>query len=321
MKFKDLTQFDKDMFISAYENNQSREEIQKKIAKKFNIHTRTVRKWAKKLGVGLMKNNIVNPSKILVYDIETSRVKAKIWWSGKQYVAGNQLVEQPKIITVAWKWLGDSEVHYLTWDSKQNDYDLMRRFLKVYNKADMVIGQNNDNFDNRWINARAMIHGLEVNTYVKSFDMMKECKRLFRLPSYSLASLCELLDVTLKQSHEGLVMWDKIQDGTKEEQKEYLQKMVDYNIGDIVSTEEAYMKLRPYMGHKVHFGVLHGNEKYTCPDCGGSNVKFYKRTITPAGTVQIIMQCNDDKVKYKITNKQYMNFLDFKMKTNERKNM
>jgi hypothetical protein len=40
----------------------------------------------------------------------------------------------------------------------------------------MVIGQNNDRFDNRWVNARAMKYDLEVNTFVRSFDIMKELK-------------------------------------------------------------------------------------------------------------------------------------------------
>jgi hypothetical protein len=92
--------------------------------------------------------------------------------------------------------------------------------------------------------------------------------------------------------------------------------MVDYNVGDIVTTEELYLRLRKYFGHKVHFGVLHGEEKWSCPNCGGTNVEFYKRTVTPAGTVQIIMKCKDDDVQYKITNKQYMSFLDFKIKNN-----
>ena len=63
---------------------------------------------------------------------------------------------------------------------------MLKSFLKAYNTADMVIGQNNDKFDNRWVNARAMKHNLDVNTLVKSFDIMKQTKKLFRLPSYSM---------------------------------------------------------------------------------------------------------------------------------------
>ena len=104
-----------------------------------------------------------------------------------------------------------------------------------------------------------------------------------------------------------------IEDGTKEEQAEYLRKMIDYNVGDIITTEEIYLKNRKYYGHKTHFGVLNGEEKYTCPNCGSSQIELYKTSITPAGTIQRIMKCNCE-VKYKLNNKQYMNYLDFKIR-------
>lgn len=314
---RNLTQSDKDMIVRAYQKNKgTRKELQEKLSKKLNVSTRNIRAWAKKLGVGVMAKNIISPSKVMIYDIETSLVHALVFWTGKKYIRHDDLEEEPKIITVSWKWLGEEEIYYLAWDKDHCDKKLMKEFLKSYNKADMIIGYNNNNFDNRWINARAMKYDLEVNTFVKSYDIMKEEKRVFRVPSYSMDYMAKYSNVVHKQGHEGLVMWKMIQKGNKNEQKEYLQKMIDYNIGDIAATEELYVRLRKYFGHKIHFGVLNGEEKYTCPNCGTSNVSLYKRTATPAGTIQIIMRCNKDKVKYKVTNKQYMNFLDFKIKNN-----
>ena len=63
--------------------------------------------------------------------------------------------DEPKIITVSWKWLGDETIHYLKWDKNHSDEQLMKDFLVEYNKADMVIGYNNDRFDNRFINSIA----------------------------------------------------------------------------------------------------------------------------------------------------------------------
>lgn len=314
MNFRELKEEDFDLIRKVYKESESKDEAQETLSDKYDVSKRTIRKWAHQIGVGLMKQNISNPSNILIYDIETGRVPALVWWSGKQFVKADQLREEPKIITIAYKWLGEDEVYHLTWDKDQCDKKMLEEFLQVYNKADMVIGQNNDNFDNRWINARAMKYGLEINTFIRSFDIMKETKRLFRLPSYSMSYITKFLGVETKLDHEGIKMWDKVQFGTLEEQKEYLQKMVDYNRQDIVATEDMYLTLRQYMGHKVHFGVLHGEEKYTCPNCGSSNIELYKTTVTPAGTVQRIMRCKEDGVKYKITNKQYMNYLDFKMK-------
>jgi len=314
MNFNNLTEGDFDLIQKEYKEKPSKKLAQESLSSHYNVSERTIRGWAKKIGVGVMAKNEMNPSKILVYDIETGRIPAMVWWTGKQYISHHQLLEEPKIITIAYKWLGEDEVHDLTWDKHHSDEKMLEEFLQVYNKANMVIGQNNDRFDNRWVNARAMKYGLEVNTYVKSFDIMKETKRLFRLPSYSMSYITKFLGVETKLEHEGIKMWDKIQFGTPDEQAEYLQKMVDYNRQDIVATEDMYLTLRKYMGHKIHFGVLNGGEKYSCPNCGSLDVKLHDTTVTPAGTVQRIMKCNVDNVTYKVTNKTYMNFLDYQIK-------
>lgn len=246
---------------------------------------------------------------VLIYDIETSLLKADVWWSGKQYIHSSQISSEPRIITVAWKWLGSDKVKHLKWDENHCDEKLVKRFLKVYNKADIIIGQNNDKFDNRWINARAIKFNFDVNLYVKSLDIMKQAKRIMRIPGYSMAFMTEYLGVTNKQTHEGLIMWKKIQYGNESEQKEYLQKMIDYNVGDIISTEDMYLRLRKYMKFNFHLGTLNKHEKYTCPSCGGNDIELYKTVTTGAGTIQRIMRCKHDGIQFKLNNRNYINFI------------
>ena len=245
-----------------------------------------------------------NP-KIMVYDIETSRVTLKAWWTGKTYIRHQQIVTEPKIISISWKWLDSEEIYDLTWDKKHCDKKMVKTFLKEYNNADMVIGQNNDNFDNRWLNARALKHRLFVNVYVKSFDLMKQSKRVFRLLSYSMDYTTKYLGTTFKQSHEGIKMWDMIEDGTKSQQKEYLAKMVKYNKGDIVSTEEMFIEMLPYLGNVTHFGVMMGKSKSSCPRCGSERVRPFKEIFTAAGTEQHIMGCKECGTQYKISKTEY----------------
>lgn len=319
MTYKNLSLDDKHLIAKLYDptykygsskRTLTRDEIQDMLSDHFDVSKRTIREWANKMGLGLMPSNIVDPTKILIYDIETSRVEAKLFWTGKTYINYKQIRGEPKIISVSYRWLGEEEVHHLTWDTKtHSDEKLMEQFLEVYNEADMVVGYNNHNFDDRWINARAMKYGLFVNVFVKSFDIIKQSKRLFRLLSYSMDYLAAFMGVTLKQSHEGIIMWDKIEDGTPEEQAEYLEKMIEYNIGDIVTTEEIFLKLRKYMGHKINVSTYEGGEKYGCPHCGGLNVELFKVTSTPAGTLQYIMLCKDDDVQYKISQREYNRYL------------
>jgi len=252
--------------------------------------------------------------KILVYDLETSRINFKRFWTGKQYLSHRDIRgESTRIITVAWKWLGDDKVSHLTWDSNKSDKKLVKEFLKIYNTADQVIGINNDNFDNRLLAARAAKYDLEFNHLIKSFDVQKKAKRAFRLPSYSMAYMAEYFGVSNKLSHEGMVMWDKIEDGTKAEQKEYLKKMIDYNIGDIISTEDLYLRLRKYFTGVTNFATIKGKDRWACPECGSEDVEFYNTTVTSAGTVQRIMKCRTCDTLYKISNTQYIKFLNSKL--------
>jgi len=243
--------------------------------------------------------------RILIYDIETSRALAAVWWTGKQYVGHNQLKSEPAIITIAWKWFGENNVYTVEWDDGC-DKEMLADFLKEYNKADLVIGQNNLRFDNRWINARAMKHNLDVNTKPRSLDLMKENKRLFRLPSYSMAYVSRYMGTEGKLQHGGIKMWDDIQWGTPKEKKESMKKMVDYNVQDIVATEDMYLRLRKYIGNTTHVGVFQGKEKWTCPTTGSEDVQFYKTDITRAGTIQRLMKSNKTGEIYRISNRQYL---------------
>ena len=308
MKFKQLSDTSIDFIRSMYNTMRNREQAQDLLSLHFGVSTRTIRNWAKQLGLTGVESN--PSSKVMIYDIETSRTTAKVWWTGKQFVGHKQLQTEPAIISICYKWLGEEKVYTLTWDNKKCDKKMLKKFLKAYNTADMVIGQNNDRFDNRWVNARAMKHNLDVNTLVKSFDIMKQTKKLFRLPSYSMDYITKYIGVENKMQHEGIVMWDKIEDGNKSEQKEYLGKMVDYNIQDIICTEQMYTKLRKYMGHKVHFGVLNGQPKYSSPTDGSTDLELVKTTTTSAGTIQHIMRSKTDGVQFKLNNRNYLEYIN-----------
>lgn len=264
------------------------------------------RKYKKKV------SKLSSPSKVLIFDIETSRVRGDMWWSGKQFVNGNSLISEGKIITIAYKWLGEDKIHAVKWDKNNCDKQLMRDFIKVYNQADMVIGYNNDRFDNKYLNARAMKFNLDIDVSIKSFDIMKQSKRLFRLPSYSMNYLAKYTGVATKLQHSGLEMWNNIQYGTKKEAKKSMKLMLKYNIQDIIVTEQVYLRVRKYMKNPIHIGVLQGKEKTTCTCCGSDTLKLYKTTTTSAGTIQHNMKCTTCSSKQKMSNRDFL-----KLKNND----
>jgi len=251
--------------------------------------------------------------KVMVYDIETSLVRIEHWGTGKTYINHTQLTEgiegETRIISVAWKYVGEDEVYSLGWDDGC-DKEMMQEFMAYYNRCDMVIGQNNNSFDNKLVATRAAKHGLFLNRFVKSFDIYRKVKTVFKLQSYSMAYMAKFFGLTLKQSHEGIRMWKMIQYGTPDQKKEYLKKMIDYNVGDIVTTEELYMKLRPYMSTIRHEGVSMQKPRWTCPVSGSENVELYNTLITESGTVQRILYCPESNHQFKVNNSVYREFLE-----------
>jgi len=254
--------------------------------------------------------------KVLVYDIETSQVRADVWSTGKQYIRHDQLVEGPegetRIISIAWKFVGEDKVYDLIWDDG-DDKQLMIDFLDIYNNAQLVVGQNNNSFDNKLVATRAAKHGLFVDRFVKSFDIYRMAKRYFRLPSYSMAFMAKYFGLTLKQSHEGILMWKMIQRGTPAQKKEYLAKMVTYNRGDIVTTEELFMKLKPYFSTVSNEAASSGEPRWACPVSGSLDVELLKTIYTEAGTVQRILYCKESQHQFKINNRTYIDFVQRKI--------
>jgi uncharacterized protein YprB with RNaseH-like and TPR domain len=253
-------------------------------------------------------------NKILIYDIETTLVRAKLFWTGKQYVNHKSLIDEPKIITISYKWLGDNEVYSIKWDNKNKcDKELVKEFAKIYSSANMVIGQNNGRFDDRFVTARAMKYNIPINVYVKSYDIMKKAKRMFRIPSYSMDYLSKYLEIDgkfdYKREYPGVSMWETIQYGEQEESDKALDVMAKYNDQDVITTEMMYMRLRKYFTTEIHVGVMNECESYSCPTCGGNNVNLYKTLVTRMGTIQRVMICKDDETQFKLSNRKFMDYV------------
>ena len=315
MSVNKLSKKDRQLIIDQYSSNKPRKQVQKELSEFLNVTKRTIRNYANELSLSIKARDLVD-DKIITYDIETSRIKADVWNTGKQYINHSQTRSETTIISISWKYIGQDNVYDLRWDENHCDKKMLIEFLKHYNKSAMVIGQNNNSFDNKLINTRAAKHRLFVDRYVKSFDIYRMAKRYFRLPSYSMAYMAKYFGLTLKQSHEGIHMWDMIEYGNKQEQAEYLQKMVDYNKGDIVTTEELYMTLKPYFGSVTNNAVKQGLPKWACPVSGSVDVRLLKTIFTEQGTVQRILFCEDSKHQYKVSNKSYMDFLQRKIINN-----
>jgi hypothetical protein len=251
--------------------------------------------------------------KRLFFDIEVSPNVVFSWRSGyKLNIDPDNIIEERKIICVCWKWESKDEVHSLTWDKKQDDKKLLKDFIKVLNTADEIIGHNSDNFDVRWLRTRALLQGVEMLPNYISIDTLKHAKKGFYFNSNKLDYLAKLFGEGQKKDNGGFSTWKKI---ILDKDADALQLMVDYCKQDVAILEKVFNKMRPYVENKTHYGVLWGEEKYSCPTCSGYHVGLHKRYITKLGTPKYSMRClNGCPEKFTISHKSYQDLLTHKIR-------
>lgn len=204
-------------------------------------------------------------SKCLVFDIETSPIKAYVWGLKDQNISLNQIVEDWKVLAWGAKWLGETKVHYEDVRSK-SEKSLLIGIWRLLDEADIVITQNGQSFDSRRLNARFIQHGMQPPSPYKHIDTYLLIKRAADFTSnkleYLTAKLCKKYKKLDHGKFPGMALWNECLKGNKKAWDE----MKVYNIHDVLSTEELYMKIRAW-GPKNMPNVY--NTQALCRVCGG----------------------------------------------------
>jgi uncharacterized protein YprB with RNaseH-like and TPR domain len=218
--------------------------------------------------------------KILFYDIETSPALAWIWHTGKQWVGHDQLKDERKfdIICICYRWAHESKIHSLDWDyAKQDSAAMIEEFSYIVNQADLVIGHNADKFDMRHVNTQRLLHNQAPIAWPTTEDTLKQLRKYFYLPSYSLDYVSKLLTGSGKDK---MSFQDWI-DIVEKKNKKAFTKMIAYCKRDVQKLYEVWRKVSPHCQAKVHMGLLKGFTRESCPRCGHNRPELAgKRTLT-----------------------------------------
>lgn len=242
--------------------------------------------------------------KRLFFDIETSPNVVYTWRAGYNItISHDSIIKERRIISIHWKWQYSNKVYNLCWDENQNDKKMLKEFMDVLNGADECVAHNGDRFDIRWLRTRCLYHGIPMIANVKTLDTRKKAKSHFYFNSNKLDYIAKFVGVGKKLDHEGYELWLKVMDGDKEA----LKRMLEYGDHDVVILEMIYHKMKNYIRHNVHHGVLKGHEKTSCPNCTNEKISFVKLISTPMGTVQVLVKCNNCDYIFKLSYKKYLN--------------
>ncbi len=226
--------------------------------------------------------------KRLYFDIETSFCLAWVWSTGQQYVGAENILQDSKIICIAYKWEDEDETHILSWDKKQNDKSMLKKFTKIAEKADELVGHNGRNFDQRHINARIAYHSLPRIDITFVEDTLKRSRREFRLASHKLDYLAKYFKVGKKLETGGIGLWLKV---VLDNDRKVLAKMEEYCKHDVVVLEKVYQRLKPYFPVHYNLSVLN-QDKTICPSCAG---KLHKHGIRATSALRQVQRyrCKD----------------------------
>jgi DNA polymerase elongation subunit (family B) len=220
-----------------------------------------------------------NTPKIVVIDIETKPIVARVWGLWDQNISQAQIEEDWSIIAFAAKeYLGaKKDIVYMDQRKSKdlmNETAILNKLWDILDQADYVITQNGDRFDIKKINARFAIKKIHNGNPPSSFikiDTKKLASKHFGFTSNGLEYLSKNLNTKYKKSahskYPGMTLWNECMKGNQDAWKE----MEKYNKFDILATEELYTHLRKYED-KIELNLYTVGETNIC-GCGSTEWK------------------------------------------------
>jgi DNA polymerase elongation subunit (family B) len=231
------------------------------------------------------KDKALDGLNVLVFDIETVPALAATYHTGKQTLCEDQLISDPYIASIQYKWYGDSNVKVLLADlNKSDDKAILKTFVEIVDKADWVVYHNGDSFDWRWVQQRLAYHKLPALAPKESTDTMRACKKHFKLMKYTLSYCCKYFKVSHKKESGGFKTWV----GLLLKDKKVLKDFKAYGKQDVISLEQLFIRILPYITKKPK--VKQTLSDFRC-ECGSKSYVKNGTRLTTAGVRQQQIRC------------------------------
>lgn len=247
------------------------------LAKRYKVKRDEIYK-AKELARAEIDKDKVIPKlpKILIFDIETSPLKAYVWTRWQQNVYPDQMLTDWFMLTWSAKWLFDETVMSakLTPEEVKNEDDkrITELIWKLIDEADIIVAHNGDRFDIPRLNSRFIVNGLSPTSTIKSIDTKKVASRQFGFSSNKLSELAKVFGFDGKLDTD-FELWAKCMDGDQEA----LNYMQQYNDQDVILLEEVYLKLRPWIKTHPNVALYMELDEPVCTNCGSKNLTYMNK--------------------------------------------
>ena len=236
---------------------------------------------AGELKVKEVNREMVKPN-VLVLDIETAPILARVWGLWKQNVNTEAIVRDWFMLTWAAKWLNEPEYYSgkLTPEEAKegNDKRITEDIWQFVEKADIIIAHNGRRFDMPRLNTRFILNNLLPPAPYTQIDTLDVAKHNFAFSSNKLDYINKLFHIERK-IETNFKLWDNCCNGVPEA----LDMMEEYNKKDVGILEEHYFIVRPWIKSHPNMGLFVEGDGAKCPTCGSINItwldKFYTTSV------------------------------------------
>lgn len=226
--------------------------------------------------------------KIYLWDIETGYNIVNLFslFQPGKHIHYSAIEQERYIICGSVKELGKPGVHSYSVDPNipTNDYSVVKWLLQALGDADAIIAHNGDKFDYKYLNTRALYHGLDPLPPVIQIDTLKMARSKFYFNSNRLDYLGQFLGVGEK-IHVDQKLWAEALVGNSKA----ISDIVKYNKQDVKLLEQVYLKLAPYCETKLNRALFNDE---VCPLCGSENYENRGYSTNRTGVYQRY-QCQD----------------------------
>ena len=227
--------------------------------------------------------------KVVTLDIETAPLESYHWGLWDQNIGLEMIKEDWSILSFSAKWLGSDEVIFKHTGGRgpnkvRDDSVLLQALWDILDEAEWVVAQNGKEFDLKKINARLIQSGFAPYSPVRVVDTMLAAKKTFGFTSNKLAWLTKNLTKAKKSEHKrypGFALWA----GCLRDEKAAWKEMQHYNGLDVISTEELFLKLRPWIDG-LNAGIYFAGDELRCPKCGSTELTKWGMRFTATGQFQ-----------------------------------
>ena len=263
-------------------------------ASRFNIQVNTVERRLREANerhITVSKIEDREP-RVLIFDLETSPIEARLFDVGKQYVGWKHVIKPWAILTWSAKWLCGSEVFGAKVNSGQaherKDGNIVKELWNLVDEADVVVAHNFHGFDKGKMNSRFIVNNCGPPSPYRAIDTLREARSKFRFLSNSLQYIGRLLCAEDKTAT-SMSLWDRCVDGDPTG----LDDMLRYNKQDVRLLEEVLLKIRPWMTSGPNIGAYYTDTSGRCGRCGSKNVNVSDSHYYTTANRYRALYCNE----------------------------